>query len=64
MQTKEKIMEKVNEILNDERFWYEPANVMINAPLALIQVDLTGRLIAYAFALGTTVKELKDNYKK
>lgn len=40
MKTKEEILSKLSEIDSDERLHYSPANVFVNAPLALIQVEL------------------------
>jgi len=39
-QAMEHIKKRMDVIDKDERFHYEPANVFINAPLALIQVEL------------------------
>lgn len=38
---KEEIEKRLERIESDERIDYEPANVEVNAPLALIQVRLT-----------------------
>ena len=40
MKTTQEIRSKLDQIISDERLSYEPANVFINAPLALIQVHL------------------------
>ena len=40
MKTREEIEKKLNEILEDERLSYPPADTETNAPLALIQVAL------------------------
>jgi hypothetical protein len=40
MKTKEEIQEKLDEVNADERLGYAPAQVHINAPLALIQLSL------------------------
>ena len=42
---------RIAEIKADERYGYPPALVQINAPLALIQVDLEARLQAYEAVL-------------
>lgn len=44
MKTKKEIQKKIDEIMQDERLHYPPANVKVNAPLALIQVDLKAKL--------------------
>ena len=38
-----KLMDIIAEVEGDERHHYPPADVRINAPLALIQVDLAAR---------------------
>ena len=38
------IDEQIKEVEEDERFHYKPANVIINAPLALIQVGLDSQM--------------------
>ena len=40
MKTQQEIEERLDKILKDDRLSYPPANVQINAPLALIQVQL------------------------
>lgn len=40
MKTKAQIRAKLAKVEQDERLHYEPALVLINAPLALIQVNL------------------------
>ena len=40
MKTKEEIQEKIDELLSDERLSYKTANILENAPLALIQYGL------------------------
>ena len=40
MKSKQEIKKRLSEILSDERLHYKPANVQINAPLALIQTAL------------------------
>jgi hypothetical protein len=40
MKTKEEIEEKLNEVLADDRLKMKPAEIAINAPLALIQLTL------------------------
>ena len=41
---REEIDSRIQEHKSDERLSYPDANVMINAPLALIQVDLKARV--------------------
>lgn len=63
MKTPEQIIEAMEEILNDERFWYQPANVAVNAPLALIQVAFDNKLAAYGWVLGfTSLRSIKDQW--
>lgn len=54
MKTEEEIQDKINEIQSDERFNYEPANVLTNAPLALIQTDMEAKFKALNWVLGKT----------
>lgn len=44
MKSKKLIEEKLKEVESDERLSSPPALVQINAPLALIQVDLKARV--------------------
>lgn len=48
---KKKIEEAIKEIESDERYNYPPANVFVNAPLALIQIEMKGRVTAFKQAL-------------
>jgi hypothetical protein len=52
MKTEKEIRSKIAEIDSDERFHYPVANVVINAPLALIQTDLEAVVAALAWVLG------------
>jgi len=40
MRTEQEIREKLKKVMDDERLHYPPADVFINAPLALIQTHL------------------------
>ena len=51
MKTKEEIMKKIEETESDERYNYPPAQVQINAPLALIQVSMKSRVDAWKWVL-------------
>jgi len=51
MKTEEEIKAKIAELEADERHNYPPANVNVNAPLALIQVDIDGKLSALKWVL-------------
>jgi len=44
MKTKQKIKEEMEQLQADERLSYPPALVQVNAPLALIQVELKAKL--------------------
>jgi len=50
------IDKEMNEIDKDERFHYPPAQVQVNAPLALIQVSMKAR--------HTALKQVKDQLLK
>lgn len=41
------IKDEIAEIENDERYHYASASVFINAPLALIQMQMDGLMCAY-----------------
>lgn len=45
------IRKRLREVESDERLRYPPARVDINAPLALVQVDLKAERRALRFAL-------------
>ena len=44
MKTKEQIEEKIKEIESDERLSYPSATIDVNAPLALIQLEMETKL--------------------
>jgi len=58
MKTEEEIKEKIEKIKADDRMKnygtpdYKPANVQVNAPLALIQCTYEGMIAGLEFALG------------
>lgn len=52
MKTKEEIEKKIAELKADERLTYPPAQIMINAPLALIQLDAKAHIHSLEWALG------------
>jgi len=43
MKTEKEIKEMLQKVNSDERLSYPPANVFVNAPLALVQVGLEAR---------------------
>jgi hypothetical protein len=49
---REKIQAMIDRIEKDDRYNYEPASVQINAPLALIQVEMKAQVRALKWALG------------
>ena len=51
MKTREAIQARINELLADERLQEPPADVTINAPLALIQVAIKNEIIALRWVL-------------
>lgn len=51
MKTKEQIEKKLAELKADERHHYEPALVDVNAPLALIQVEIDSKISALKWVL-------------
>lgn len=63
---KEQIQQRIDEILSDERLSYPTANVFINAPLALVQVQLQTELWTLEKVLGketTNIKKLRGETK-
>ncbi len=52
------------EILADERMTYKSANVFSNAPLAIIQTHLAGRLLLCEKALGLLSTEIPIKKQK
>ena len=54
MRTEAEIRARIAEIEADDRFSYEPALVQVNAPLALVQVDLKANRAALLWVLGET----------
>lgn len=51
MKSKGAILAKIKELENDERHGYKPALVEINAPLALIQVEIQSKIDALKWVL-------------
>jgi len=51
MKTEEEIKIKIKEIESDPRYNYPPALVQINAPLALIQVEMKAEVSALKWVL-------------
>lgn len=64
MKDKQAILAKCDEILSDDRYWMPPARVDINAPLALVQVQLESRLAAFCWVLGIKVADARTSYKQ
>ena len=62
MKTKAEIEKRIAELKADERLDYPPANVLVNAPLALIQVALKNELMALSWVLKESEeeKEIKE----
>lgn len=52
MRTADEIRERIAVIECDERMGYEPANVVVNAPLALIQLEGENVIQALKWVLG------------
>lgn len=57
MKRKEEIEERLAELKADERLGYPPANVNVNAPLALIQVALKNEIMALSWVLKESEEE-------
>ena len=52
MKTEEEIRKKIKEIESDERYSYPTANVAVNAPLALIQLQMESEVRILKWVLG------------
>ncbi len=52
MKSKPEIEAMIARIKADERYKYPPADPFVNAPLALIQVELKGQVAALRWAAG------------
>lgn len=50
-EAKQVLKSQIAEIKADERYSYKPALVQVNAPLALIQVEMHAKVRAYEFSL-------------
>ncbi len=50
--TTDQMVAELKKIESDERIWYSAADVFINAPLALIQIELTARAMMIRKILG------------
>ena len=56
---KNEIKKKLNRVLNDERLWYECADVYSNAPLALIQMGLETERDTLLWVLNLKYSDIK-----
>ncbi len=43
MKTPQEVLNELRSVCSDERLSYKPANVFVNAPLALVQTELESR---------------------
>jgi hypothetical protein len=57
MKTEQAIREQIAKLEADERYSYPPAQVQINAPLALIQVELEAKVQTLKWVLRTSAEE-------
>jgi len=60
MKSLKEVKSKAEELLADERLHYPPANVFVNAPLALIQVELTAKINILNWVLEQDAVEIKE----
>ena len=51
MKSNDEILTKIKELESDERHNYEPALVQVNAPLALIQIEIQSKIDALKWVL-------------
>lgn len=54
--TKE-IQAEIDNIKTDDRLYYPAANILVNAPLALIQLSVQSRLNALEWSMGQTLSK-------
>ena len=59
MRPEDKIREEIEELKKDDRIQGSPANVFINAPLALIQMGIDGQIDGLQTAL-RIIEESKE----
>lgn len=64
MKGKNQVIRKLIEVLKDERFWYETATISVNAPLALVQLDLGTRAEVLSWVLGIKLVDIKKLWKR
>lgn len=55
----QEIQKRIDEILADERMSYKTANIMINAPLALVQLSMETELHTLQRVLGVPLTDFK-----
>jgi len=54
------VLEKLKEIMSDERLWYPSATIDTNAVLALVQVDLRAKADILCWVLGINFAQAKE----
>lgn len=64
MQSPDKIQQRIDEILADDRLSYPAANIQINAPLALIQLSMEVELHTLQRVLQVPLTNFNDLRKK
>lgn len=64
MKVREKILEEIRKIEEDDIMQQPPALVDVNAPVALMQCTRTGRIQGLKLALKLLDKEENDNHKQ
>ena len=62
MQSAKELNKRLVKILEDERFWYRPADVQTNAPLALVQVEMRSEFRALCWVLELSPVGVRDNW--
>jgi hypothetical protein len=60
MMTQKEIEQRIQEILDDKRMHYKTANIVVNAPLAMVQLTLETELHTLQDVLGTERTYIKD----
>lgn len=64
MRTREEVWLQLAEVEADKRLYYRAAQVQVNAPLALIQVDLEAQSRALRWCLGMAPRDFEAERKE
>jgi len=59
MKNKKEVLQKIEEIISDERLHYKKATILENAPLALIQFEMETELKMLYWILGESMPKIE-----